>query len=91
MATEPRAYPEELTPDLALILGMPNFQCAPIAHALRAGGAEIAPRAEAEQAYVIHWMTKLAIDYPEDWRKRVASCLREIADAAAKRDTPNGQ
>lgn len=90
MAAEPRAYPEELTPDLAFILGMPNFQCAPIAHALRAGGAEIARRAEAEQAYVIHWMTKLAIDYPEDWRERVGSCLQEIVDAA-KRDTPNGQ
>src|SRR5690606_34390362 len=79
MMTEPRTYPEELSPDLAFILGMPNFQCAPIAHALRAGGADIATRSEAEQAYVLHWLIKLAIDHPADWRKRVGDRLAEIA------------
>ena len=73
-----RAYPDDLSADLAFILGMPNFQCAPIAHALRAGGAEIATRSEAEQAYVMHWFIKLAID-PGVKSKAVLASLFHVA------------
>lgn len=78
-----REYPDEMTDDITWILGRPNFACAPIAHALRtAGDMRIETRGEAEQAHVIHWLLKMALDHPEDWRKRVGDRLDAIAKAA---------
>ncbi len=85
----PRVYPDEMTPQLEDVLELMNFRTVPIAHALRTGGADIPRKTEAEQAFVLHWMIKLAIDHPEDWHKRVGARLQEIADAAkAKEATP---
>ncbi len=83
-----REYPNEMTDDITWILGRPNFACAPIAHALRAAGdMKIETRGEAEQAHVIHWLLKMALDHPEDWRKRVGDRLDEIAAAKRKEST----
>lgn len=42
------------------ILGRPNFWCGSIAHQLvRLGVAKIPAKAEAEQAYVLHWLLEL--------------------------------
>lgn len=41
------------------ILGRPNFVCAPIAHRLVQLGHAIPTKAEAEQAYVLHWLLGL--------------------------------
>ncbi|WP_175706815.1 hypothetical protein [Burkholderia ambifaria] len=62
-----RAYPEELTDDLRHVLGFPNFRCGPYAHLMRAVGADIAEKAEDEQAHVLHWLVKMVIDNGERW------------------------
>jgi hypothetical protein len=74
-----RFYPDDMNDSLKYILGMPNFQCAGIANSLRVGGMEIERKAEAEQAAVIHWLIKLALDHPDDWRVRAGERLAEIA------------
>lgn len=63
----PRTYPEEMTEELKLALGRPNFLCGPIARIFREAGSVIESRAEAEQAFVIHWMVKLVLDHGKDW------------------------
>lgn len=83
-----RLYPDELSDDLREILGRPNFMCCKIANAFRlAGRAEIPNKAEAEQAYVLHWLVKLALDHPGDWRKVADGILGDMADEIrAKRE-----
>lgn len=49
----------ELTDDVQWILGRPNFWCGPIAHRLVKLGHVIPAKAEAEQAYVLHWLLGL--------------------------------
>ena len=74
-----------LDDDLRAILGRPNFACIEIASALRAGGVEIARKAEDEQAAVIHFfLTKYAQHGPEKWAKAAASELREMATPTQK-------
>ncbi|MHB9833869.1 hypothetical protein Q8F57_003420 [Paraburkholderia terrae] len=60
-------YPDELTADLREVLGWPNFRCGPIAHLMRAAGADIKRKAEDEQAVVLHWMVKLVLQHGADW------------------------
>jgi hypothetical protein len=85
LAVKHRDYPNEIDDDLLFILGRPNFACAGIATALRADGVEVPTKSEAEQAHVIHWLLKMRLDHPEDWRKRVGEELDRIANAAASR------
>jgi hypothetical protein len=68
LAPDVAPFPEQLTPELREVLGMICFQCAPIAHAFRAAGADIATKAEAEQAYVIHWLVGIVLRHGKDWR-----------------------
>ncbi|MFD1557044.1 hypothetical protein ACFSHT_15695 [Paraburkholderia silviterrae] len=63
------AYPDELTPELREVLGWMCFECAPIAHAMRAAGIDIKPKAEDEQAHVLHWLVKLVLRHGASWRK----------------------
>lgn len=56
-----------LNDELQEILGRPGFACARIAEVLRIGGADIASKAEAEQAAVIYWMLSKYGDHGADW------------------------
>ena len=53
------------------ILGRPNFECGSIAVLLRGAGHEIPRKAEAEQAYVIHWALCLYLRHGAKWRDEV--------------------
>ena len=77
------AYPEDLNDALREILGMPNFQTGPIARAFRAAGHDIAPKMEAEQAFVMHWLIKLALEHGENWRDLAAADLDQAQHAAS--------
>ncbi|KWC82736.1 hypothetical protein WL58_17855 [Burkholderia cepacia] len=77
-----RAYPDEMSPALRDVLGRPNFWCGPIAHEMRAAGAEIKTKAEDEQAHVLHWLVKLVLDHGDDWQKHAATDLRAIREKA---------
>lgn len=83
-------YPATLTADLAEIMGMPNFQCAPIAHVYRdAGLANVARKAEAEQAFVIDKLVRFVIAHGADWRKRAQEELNQARAAyVAKKTVP---
>jgi hypothetical protein len=72
------AYPKDMDDELAFILGRPNFRCVGIANTFRVkGGVQIAHRAEAEQAFVIHWLIGLYLEHGDGWRA--------IADAELSR------
>lgn len=60
-------FPKELTPELAKILGRPNFTCVGLADALRRAGFTIQRKAEAEQAAVIHWLVCVYLEHGDDW------------------------
>ncbi|KVV12360.1 hypothetical protein WK77_05970 [Burkholderia ubonensis] len=90
-----RTYPDEMSPALRDVLGRPNFWCGPIAHEMRAAGAEIKAKTEDEQAHVLHWLVKLVLDHGDDWQKHAETDLRAIrekADAARAQggDNANG-
>lgn len=54
---------------LTYILGRPNFVCCGVSGYLRERGHSIAPKAEAEQAAVIHWMLGHYLAHgPEKWQ-----------------------
>ena len=59
--------PAEMTPELHEVLGLPNFRTCPIAHLFRAGGAEIRPKVEDEQAYVLFWLLHLVLQHGTGW------------------------
>ncbi|MCA8324066.1 hypothetical protein [Burkholderia cepacia] len=80
-----RRYPDVMTAELRDVLGRPNFWCGPIAHEMRAAGADIKTKAEDEQAHVLHWLVKLVLDHGAEWQPVAAEELRAIrnkADAA---------
>lgn len=74
------SIPKELTPELRNILGMPNFVCAPYAHAFRKAGAEILAKAEAEQAFVLHWLLRKYQERGPDWRKAAGEELAAVIE-----------
>lgn len=81
---QPLLYPDTLTDDLQEVLGWPNFRCAPIAHLFRDAGADIARKAEAEQAYVLDWLIRLTILHGPDWRAVAAADMQAAQERAAK-------
>lgn len=84
-----RAYPEIITPELEHVLGLMNFQTGPVAHILQAAGHDIPKKCEAEQAHVLHWLIKLALDHPEDWADRADAEIKALAAAKlAEAETP---
>ena len=60
------------------ILGRPNFTCAHIAQILRKHGQEIAEKAEAEQASVIHWLLGVYQRHGADWQAQANATLKAI-------------
>lgn len=69
-------FPEKMTPAIDDALGTMVFVTAPIAHLFRATGDDIPTKAEREQAHVLFWLLRLAIEHPEDWRQHVAEELK---------------
>jgi hypothetical protein len=78
-AAERRPLPAALDADLAEILGMPNFQAAPIAHLFRDTGAAILPKAEAEQAFVLHWLLGLWFEHGAGFRLAAGEILHDLS------------
>lgn len=85
-------WPDELTEELAEILGRPNFTCGKIAHAYRDGGGhKIPPKAEAEQAFVLHRFVKLQAEHGDSWKNIANAEIAHNAQLAlAKREKANG-
>lgn len=85
-----RILPTEITKDLALILGTPNFRCGPLAEILRRGGQVIEHKAEAEQAAVLWWLLGHYFAHGEGWQKAAMAELgiwvSEPAENAGTRD-----
>ncbi|RDU99178.1 hypothetical protein DWV00_08615 [Trinickia dinghuensis] len=83
-------FPDELTPELREVLGWPNFKCGPVAHVMVAAGAVIKPKAEDEQAVVLHWLVKLVLKHGADWwtigRDELREMQQRIKQAAAGGD-----
>lgn len=63
---------------LLQILGRPNFRCGHIAQVLRLGGAEINPKAEHEQAAVVHWMLTLYLAHGAKWWEVATEEIKRI-------------
>ena len=58
-----------------------------MAHGFRAAGYEIETSAEAEQAFMLHWLIPFALEHGSNWRRAAAEEMRKILDAAkAKTD-----
>lgn len=81
-----RLYPTELTDDLREVLSTMLWTSGSIAHALRADGEEIPRKAEAEQAHVLHWFIRLALEHGPAWKSVVGKRLEAIAAKAKAGD-----
>lgn len=86
-AVDALALPE-LNPDLIDILGRPNFTCIRIAQLLRLGGVEIATKAEAEQATVIHYLLGFYLKHGSQWAEKANEDLNPRRDGALAAQIP---
>lgn len=76
------AWPDSVDDDteLAFILGRPNFWCGSIAHTYRLAGFDIKPKAEAEQAFVIHRMIRFWAVHGDRWRDKFTADVRQVQE-----------
>ncbi|WP_156680045.1 hypothetical protein [Sphingomonas profundi] len=74
------AYPKEMSPALAEVLGMPPHRLYPVWQLMRGVGFDIAHRYEAEVAAALHFLIPLAIRH-EDWRSAADDELGRIRHA----------
>lgn len=83
-STTPAAAPvlAALNDDLIAILGRPNFTCIRLAQALRLCGVDIKPKAEHEQAAVIHFLLTRYLRHGGDWAVHSDADLRAMLDRA---------
>lgn len=79
-----RALPAEMTPEIADVLGRPNFWCSPLAHAFQAAGYQIKRRAEDEQAFILFWLLGLVLEHGKDWRPHAGEQLQAIRSAGGQ-------
>lgn len=82
-----------LDEELRFILGRPSFVVGSIAHMYRDDGAEIARKAEDEQAYVIHKMLGFYFADKATWRDAFSADITATIDrlrAAGKRPPADG-
>jgi hypothetical protein len=75
-AAERRPLPPALDADLAEILGTPNHHAALFAHAFRASGVAIPRKAEAEQAFILHWLLGLWFEHGAGWQLAACAAMR---------------
>ena len=69
--------------ELLEILGRPNFKCAHVAEALRAGGQKIPHRAEDEQAAVILFLLNHYLADQANWWANARAALQAMAAGGA--------
>lgn len=79
-------YPEELTPALAEVLGMPPYALAPYWQALRACGEPIVRRYEAETGAALHFLIPFALEHGMDWQEKAHHALNDRLDLARAMD-----
>lgn len=80
MADEPLIFPQPITAPVAEVLKMMLWETGPIAHAFRAAGYDIKPRAEDEQAFAMAWLLPIAIRHGDRWRQEAAKEIRIIRE-----------
>lgn len=85
------SFPAELSPPLRRVLGMMMWETSPIAHALRAGGQDIARKAEDEQAVVLHWLVGFVLKHGDQWHRHAAAALHEITESIRKTGSTDGE
>jgi len=78
------AWPDELTPDLADILGRQCFTFIKFAQVYRAAGFDIPTRAEAEQAFFLHRFLGHWFRHGGGWLAAAEADLREVHTRAAQ-------
>jgi hypothetical protein len=64
-----------LSDDEKFIMGMPNFQCAGIAHRLRDMGIDCNRKAEDEQALAILTMLHFYKEYGQNWKTELVNFI----------------
>lgn len=84
----PSTLPDALTEDLRFNPGMQNFLACPLAHVVRAGGSDIRPKVEDEQACVTFRILHLALQHPDDWRERFKAELDAAVARAGRKERP---
>lgn len=86
-------WPDELTPELADILGRPCFMFIRLSQVFRVAGFDIAKSAEAEQAFFLHRFLGHWFRHGDKWREAAQADLREVHErvAALAVDTPSEQ
>jgi hypothetical protein len=67
-AASQRPFPSALDSDLTEILGIPCFRASAMVLLFRATGTAVPRQAEAEQAFVLHWLLGLWIQHGAGWR-----------------------
>ncbi len=78
-ATSP-SWPAELTPDLAEILGRPNFTFIKLSQLYRAAGVQLPSTSEGEQAFFLHRMLTHWFEHASGWADAMQ---KEIEDKVA--------
>ena len=84
-------YPDKLSLELDIVLGFPNFKCGQYARVFRAAGYDIPTKAEREQAFVIHWLTKLVLEHGDRWAEVAQEEFKALVPAAAEQEGAEGQ
>lgn len=71
--------PDTMTPAMADALSTMLWTSGTLAQCFRAAGHGIKRRAEDEQAFVLFWSLKLAIEHGDGWRKVAADQIEAMA------------
>lgn len=66
---------------------MTCFELGPLAHGFRAAGYDIPEKAEAEQAFMLHWLIPFALEHGDRWRAAAGKELAKIAELVKARTT----
>jgi hypothetical protein len=81
MMDDTRSKLAELNEDLKDVLGRPCFACGRVAQLLvKAGKYEIRPKAEEEQAVMIHWTLMLYLEHGSNWRQEANRLVKEMLE-----------
>ncbi len=80
-----------LNADLIEILGRPNFTCIRIAQLLRLSGVDIAKKAEAEQATVIHYLLGFYFKHGSQWAEKAGEDIERLRLAAIATQQGKGE
>src|SRR3546814_3589001 len=93
-AGEGRSWPTALTQGLREILGIPNFQCGPMAHAYQKigefsgdDGLALEKRAEDEQAFILHKLISFWFEHGDGWREPAIDAIDRAAKLADRKST----